>query len=325
MKNKKPLEPVFKQKLGLTIGAFFLSLLLWVFVVSENEYTMILDLPIEARNLNAQKAHREEVPSFATVKIKGMGRELFKTYLLKAFSGIKLVLDLEGISKDYEFVLNDYFKKNPQKVVLPLNSNISFVEVVYPNKIKISLDKFSSKKVPILSNLSIKTASGYILVGKGKLYPSEIEIAGPEEELELINHIETEYDTLHGLINSVENTLKLKSLGKLINYSHYKIKIKLNIQQISERIIVDIPVKIISVPQKIRAFPSPQTVSLTVIGGMNRIANLDPEEIIISVNFNEWNIQKQFYEPKVIIPSDLLEWRDLSPRNIEVAVAREIQ
>jgi YbbR domain-containing protein len=296
-----------------------------VFVVSENEYTMILDLPIEARNLNAQRAHKEEVPSFATVKIKGMGRELFKTYLLKAFSGIKLVLDLEGISKDYEFILNDYFKKNPQKVVLPLNSNISFVEVVYPNKIKISLDKFSSKKVPIISNLSIKAASGYVLVGKGKLYPSEIEIAGPEEELELINHIETEYDTLHGLINSVENTLKLKSLGKLINYSHNKIKFKLNIQQISERIIVDIPVKIISVPQKIRAFPSPQTVSLTVIGGMTRIANLDPKEIIISVNFNEWNIQKQFYEPKVIIPSDLLEWRDLSPRNIEVAVAREIQ
>ena len=30
MKNNKPLEPVFKQKLGLTIGAFFLSLLLTV-------------------------------------------------------------------------------------------------------------------------------------------------------------------------------------------------------------------------------------------------------------------------------------------------------
>ena len=34
---------------------------------------------------------------------------------------------------------------------------------------------------------------------------------------------------------------------------------------------------------------------------------------------------KQFYEPKVEIPQDLLEWGDLSPRNLELAVAREIK
>ena len=65
-------ESNFTEKIGLTLGAFGLSLLLWTFVVSENEYTMLLDFPIEARNLNVLKAHKEEVPSFATVKIKGV-------------------------------------------------------------------------------------------------------------------------------------------------------------------------------------------------------------------------------------------------------------
>ena len=129
------------------MGAFGLALLLWIFVVSENKYTLVLDLPIEARNLNAQKAHKEEVPPSASVRLRGTGRDLFKSLLLKNFAGFKLVLDLEGISQEYEFILNDYFEKYPQKVVLPLNYNLSFVEVVYPNRIKISLDEYSSKLI----------------------------------------------------------------------------------------------------------------------------------------------------------------------------------
>ena len=46
---KKPIDSLFNQRIALSLGAFGLALLLWIFVVSENEYTMILDLPIEAR------------------------------------------------------------------------------------------------------------------------------------------------------------------------------------------------------------------------------------------------------------------------------------
>ena len=45
----------------------------------------------------------------------------------------------------------------------------------------------------------------------------------------------------------------------------------------------------------------------------------------IQINFKDWNLDNQFYEPLVTLPPDLLEWRDLSPRNLEVAVAREIE
>ena len=138
---KKPIDSLFGQRIVLTLGAFGLALLLWIFVVSENEYAMVMDLPIEARNLSAQKAHREEVPQFASVRLKGTGRDLFKAFLLKKYAGFKLVLDLEGISQEYEFVLNEYFEKYPQKIVLPSKYNVSFVEVVYPNRIQISLDE----------------------------------------------------------------------------------------------------------------------------------------------------------------------------------------
>ena len=325
MNLKRPIESLFKQKIYLSIGAFGLALLLWIFVVSENEYTMVIDLPIEARNLNVQKAHKKEVPPFASVRLRGTGRDLFKSFILKNFAGFKLVLDLEGISKEYEFILNEYFEKYPQKVVLPLNYNVSFVEVIYPNKINISLDEYLVKKVPIISNISIKPAPGYILVGQPTIAPEILEIAGPKRELALINHVETLVDTISGIISTFQGNMPLKSLGRLIEYSQDDIEITLDVQEISERIIADIPVKITNIPSRIRVFPSPQTVSLTVVGGINRIAKLIPEEIDVIINFNKWNHQVQFYEPHVIIPNDILDWKDISPKNLEIAVAREIK
>ena len=325
MKLNKPIESLIGQKLSLLIGALGLALLLWIFVVSQNEYTLILDLPIEARNLNVQKAHKEEVPPSASVRLRGTGRDLFKSFLLKNFGGFKLVLDLEGISKEYEFVLNDYFEKFPQKVVLPLNYNLSFVEVVYPNRIKISLDDYSSKSVPIISNLHIKPAPGFLLVGDQIIRPEKIDIAGPKKDLALINHIETIYDTINGLTSFYSGEIKTQSLGRLIKYSTNYVEISLDIQNISERIIADVPVIVVNIPDKIRVFPSPQTVSLTVIGGVNQISNLIPTDIKVIVDFDDWSHLKQFYEPKVSIPKNLLDWRDISPKNVEIGVAREIK
>ena len=325
MKLNKPIESLIGQKLSLLIGALGLALLLWIFVVSQNEYTIILDLPIEARNLNVQKAHKEEVPPSASVRLRGTGRDLFKSFLLKNFGGFKLVLDLEGISKEYEFVLNDYFEKFPQKVVLPLNYNLSFVEVVYPNRIKISLDDYSSKSVPIISNLHIKPAPGFLLVGNQIIRPEKIDIAGPKKDLALINHVETIYDTINGLTSFYSGEIKTQSLGRLIKYSTDYVEISLDIQNISERIIADVPVIVVNIPDKIRVFPSPQTVSLTVIGGVNQISNLNPTDIKVIVDFDDWSHLKQFYEPKVSIPKNLLDWRDISPKNVEIGVAREIK
>ena len=137
------------KNIAFPVGAFLLATILWLFVVSGDQYTMIIDLPIEARNLNAQKAYLEEVPAYASVMLKGKGRDLFKSFLLQQYAGFKLVLDLDGISQEYEFILNEYFEKNPRKIVIPPSHNVTFVEVVYPNRVKIKLDEIMKKSVPV--------------------------------------------------------------------------------------------------------------------------------------------------------------------------------
>ena len=313
----------FFKNIAFPVGAFLLAVLLWLFVVSGEQYTMMLDLPIEARNLNSQKTYLEEVPGYASVILKGRGRDLFKSYILQNYTDFKLVLDLDGISQEYEFILNDYFEKNPRKVVIPPSHNVSFIEVVYPNRIKISLDEVMEKKVPIISNVWSVVKDGYIQIGNTQFEPDSLIIIGPKVELNKINKVYTTKDTLLSLTKSSSGMIDLISQNRLIKYSQKKINYFINVQQISERIIVDIPVKVINKVKGIRVFPSPQTISLTVVGGVSQIANIKPNDISVIVDFKSWKLEKNFYTPKIAVPFDILNWKDLSPRTIELGVARE--
>ena len=313
----------FFKNIAFPVGAFFLAMLLWLFVVSGDQYTMMLDLPIEARNLNSQKTYLEEVPGYASVILKGKGRDLFKSYILQNYSDIKLVLDLDGISQEYEFILNDYFEKNPRKVVIPPSHNVSFIEVVYPNRINIKLDEIMEKKVPIISNIRSLVKDGYLQIGNTQFEPDSLIIIGPKVELNKINEVHTAKDTLFNLSKSIRGTIDLISQNRLIKFSLRKINYFLDVQQISERIIVDIPVNVINKVRGIRVFPSPQTVSLTVVGGVNQIADIEPNDISVIVDFKSWKLEKNFYIPKIAVPFDILNWKDLSPRTIELGVARE--
>ncbi len=313
----------FFKNIAFPVGAFFLAMLLWLFVVSGDQYTMMLDLPIEARNLNSRKTYLEEVPGYASVILKGKGRDLFKSYLLQNYADFKLVLDLDGISQEYEFILNDYFEKYPRKVVIPSSHNVSFVEVVYPNRIKIKLDEVMEKEVPVVSNIWSSVKDGYVQIGDIQLDPDSLTIIGPKVELNKLDEVYTIKDTLLNLTKGSRGMIDLISKNRLIKYSLKEINYFIDVQQISERIIADIPVKVINKVKGIRVFPSPQTVSLTVIGGVSQIADIKPIDILVIVDFNSWNLEKNFYTPQITVPFDILNWKDLSPRTIELGVARE--
>ena len=312
------------QKIGIRLGAISLASLLWIFVISENIYLIVVDMPVEARNLPARHALKEEVPEYAKVRLRGTGRSLFKTILLSRFiPGFKLVLDLERISEEYDFILNDYFERYPQKVSIPSNFDVSYVEVIYPKSIHISLDEYKEKTVLVVPKIQIKTAPGFAIVGKPIISPNKVKIAGSRNIVEDISFVETISDTLINSNSPISINLTIKSeRGEVIEYTPKTVSFKQSIQSISERIISEIPVQILNVKSDVQAFVSPQTVSLTVIGGSDFISNLKPENLIISVDFNDWNPKKQFYDLNVKTSEDVISWMDLSPQNIELVVTK---
>ena len=327
MKESNFINFLINKQFGARIGSFGLAVFLWLFVVSNNYYTTIINIPIEVRNLNERKkAYKKEIPQIANVRFKGKGRSIIKTLLLKDFvKDFKLVIDLDRIAEEYSFYLNEYYNRYPQKVSIPSAFELQYVEVIYPDSIYISLDEYMVKNVPIKSKIVINPTPGYIKVGKPSLDSSLVTIAGAKNAIQSIDYIYTVNDTFDNIDIPFNKKVSLERINNtLIEYSFLNVNYNQDIQAISERIITGVPVLIKNNLKGLVVRKNPSTVSLTVVGGINYIAKIEPSDIIVSIDLTYlWSPKKQFYEPKIIVPDQIDSWKDLTPRNIELAVAKE--
>ena len=305
--------------------SFVIAFVFWFFIKSEDTYTVNLDIPLVARNLQEQKTYKEEVPESIFVTLKGTGRSFIWLRVFSNFYGddFKAVIDLSSITDEYNFELDSYYKENPEKIVLPSSLDLQFVEVLNPRNVQIKLQRYLVKKVPIESQILVSTEPGYIALG-GQFSPDSISIGGPEEAVNKIDFVFTEKDTLVDLVASINGNWSILNPNKLVSFDPKKVDALIDIQPISETIITGIPVELINKPNDVNVFVNPATVSLTIVGGLKQIANIIPEDINVIIDFDLWNSEKQFYSPKIKLPDYLIEWKDLSPNNLEILVIKEI-
>ena len=327
MKESNFITFINSKQLGARLGAFGLAIFLWLFVVSNNNYSTIINIPIEVRNLNERKkAYKKEIPQIAKVRFKGKGRSIIKSLILKDFvKDFKLVIDLDRISEEYNFFLNDYYNRYPQKVSIPSTFELQYVEVIYPDSIHISLDEYMVKNVPVKSNIVINPSPGYIKIGKPILDSGLVTIAGAKNAVQSIEYIYTTNDTFNNIDMPINAQVSLETINNtLIEYSFLKLSYFQDIQPISERIISGVPVTIKNNLKGLVVRKNPSTVSLTIVGGLDYISEIQPTDISVTIDFTyQWSPKMQFYEPRVVVPDEILSWKDLTPRNIELAVAKE--
>ncbi len=305
--------------------SFVIAFVFWFFIKSEDTYTVNLDIPLVARNLQEQKTYKEEVPESIFVTLKGTGRSFIWLKVFNNFYGddFKAVIDLSSITDEYNFELDSYYKENPEKIVLPSSLDLQFVEVLNPRNVQIKLQRYMVKKVPIESQILVSTEPGYIALGE-QFSPDSISIGGPEEAVNKINFVFTEKDTLFELVASVNGNWSIINPNKLVSFDPKKVDALIDVQPISETIITGIPVELINKPNDVNVFVNPATVSLTIVGGLKQITNILPEDINVIIDFDFWNSEKQFYSPSIKLPDYLIEWKDLSPNNLEILVIKEI-
>ena len=305
--------------------SFVIAFIFWFFIKSEDTYSVTTSIPLVARNLQEQKTYKEEVPESIIVSLKGSGRAfIWLRFFDNFYEDYKAVIDLSSIADEYNFELDQYYKNNPEKIVLPTSLDLEFVEVISPRNIKINLDQYLVKKVPIMSEIMVTTSAGYIQVGE-VFSPDSISIGGPQEIVDTIDFVKTQKDTLVDLVSSVESEFLIINPDIVVDFDPKKVKGFINIQPISETIVTGIPVKLINKPNDINVFVNPATVSLTIVGGLDQIAKIGSTDIEVLINFEKsWSPDKQFYSPEVKIPDSILEWKDLSPNNLEILVIKEI-
>ena len=199
--------------------SFLIAFIFWFFIKSEDNYLVSQKIPLVARNLQEQKTYKEEVPDHIIVTMRGSGRSFIWLTLFENFyDDYRAILDLSSIADEYNFDLNNYYRENPTKIVLPTSLDLEFIEVVSPRNIIINLDQYLVKKVPIKSQLLVSTEPGYVQVGDPLFSPDSISIGGPQEIVNGIEFVKTEKDTFLNLNVSLEDDLFIINPNKLVDF-----------------------------------------------------------------------------------------------------------
>ena len=315
----------FSDNLSIKISSLIIALTLWLFVVTGSEYVHVVKIPIHLRNLQQGRILANEIPKFAELRMRGTGRQFLNNQLTTAFADMGIMLEMGRIRFYYEFALEPYLKNYPDRLVMPRDFGLELVEIISPDTVKIKLDSYLEKVVPVRPRVTISTDPGYIQVGKTKTIPSEVTISGPSSLISEISESFTAEINFEARKNSVKETMDLNVSNKsLIKLEPAEVELRANIQSIGERRLEGIEVQVRNVPENLKAIVNPMTVSLDLQGGIAFLSGLTGGDIDATIDYaTDWLENKRMYSLKIVVPEDVINWSGPNPSEVEVIVIRE--
>ena len=311
--------------MSIKISSLIIALTLWLFVVTGSDYVHVVKIPIHLRNLQQGRILANEIPEFAELRMRGTGRQFLNNQLTTVFADMGIMLEMGRIRFYYEFALEPYLKNYPDRLVMPRDFGLELVEIISPDTVKIRLDSYLEKVVPVRSMVSISTDPGYIQVGKTETTPSEVTISGPSSLINEISESFTAEINFEARKNNVKETMDLNVSNKsLIKLEPAEVELTANIQSIGERRLEGIEVQVRNVPENLKAIVNPMTVSLDLQGGIAFLSGLTGGEIDATIDYaTDWMENKRMYSLKIVVPEDVIKWSGPNPSEVEVIVIRE--
>ncbi len=315
----------FSENLSIKLSSLILAITLWLFVVTGSDYVHVVKIPIRLRNLQSGRILAEEIPDFAEVRMRGTGRQFLNNQLTTPFADMGIMLEMGRIRFYYDFALESYLNKHPDRLEMSRDFGLELVEIISPDTVKVRLESYLEKVVPVRPKITISTDDGYIQVGKTETTPSNVTISGPFSLISEISEIFTEEINFEARKNNVKETMDLKVSNKsLIKVDPLEVLLMASIQSIGERKLEGIEVRVRNVPENLKAIVNPTTVSLDLQGGIAFLSGLTGEDIDATIDYaTDWTENKRMYSLKIDVPEDVINWSGPNPSEVEIIVIRE--
>ena len=260
---------------GVKLGAGLLAAALWFHAVTERAYRRELDVPLVVENPDAAPGRpiviASPVPPTVRIAVFGGGKDLLrasgKDFLLRVQTpsgpaGRRVTLRLEAAQVEAHSDLD-----------------LSVEEVLRPTELSVLLDHSEERLVPVRLRLGLRPAESYTQVGPARLEPDSVRVRGPRSHLRDIVAIDTDSLVRTDLRDAIDFELDLQvPSGRLLQLSQERVRVAVDVQELAEYELLNVPVTVIGGPQG--AVAEPSRVTVRVRGGADLIGGLDPETAI---------------------------------------------
>ncbi|MFZ1081056.1 MAG: hypothetical protein WAO19_03935 [Candidatus Kryptoniota bacterium] len=304
-----------EKKTHVIVASIILSILVWLSVSMNNEYSVALRLPFRVSDLPDNIALANVVPRTILVRVRGTGWQIASSYLSTNSS-----IDVDASNLDNRRIV---LTSRELGYSLDLGSAAEVVSFT-PDTVAITLDTIISKLVPVVTTkIGVAPRSGFTVVGQPEITPDSITISGARSVVNKINSWQTEPKKFRNVINEIDTKLPLSdSLSGLVKLSTQEANVKIDVEQIAENTYKNIPIHILNNKDSTKILLLPPAIDLTIRGGINTMSDLTPDSFGVTVDYNDLaNSASSHIRPNVELPATL-QLITIQPDSIEFVIRK---
>lgn len=275
----KRINGLFKSKSFL--GSIVFAGALWAYTSLNYEYNPYIKIPLSVK-LPSSKAIENPLPETVSIKVKGVGWQLF--YLIFFNNAKKCSVDLSDkeILEDEYIVTRTDFLKGIQNVV-----DVEPIDVL-PESIKLKLGKISTYFVPVSVAINVNPKDGFVAMNELHISPDSIGITGNDKIVRNIKYWATKKVDLSNLNQTQTFPIELSdSLNSIIKLSRKTVDVTVNIDLEADMTIYDIPVMIKGGNLPKYHSIKPDKVSVVVYGGIDKISKINYKNLIAYIDYKD--------------------------------------
>ncbi len=242
-----------------------------------------MDLPLEITSPTGY-AIATELPESIHARFSGVGWRLM---LMNLASKSRFKLDLTERDTKNLTAGKFYITKEDLALSSTLPSDVKLIKMV-PDSLGIQFSREMTKKMPVDLRLDVTPAAGYIIVGDPLIAPAQLTLKGSSVLLDSLRSFPTKILKAHNIRETFTKTLELSDTLKdeITSLSVSAINVRITVEAIAERVFKEIPISVEALPPDRDLLLNPGSISVTLRGGVDQLAKLDPMTVRAKVIYD---------------------------------------
>jgi hypothetical protein len=295
----------------LFIFSVFIAFFLWFYVRLSSTFQVTVAVPIQVANLKEEHTVVSDIPESIHVLFEADGRTLLG---LKYFYDVKYVIDAAQ-KENFDVIPGkriDYIK-------LPNNVEAIALSIPVKDTLRIMTERYVKKIVPVIPNLQVSCAAGYVMVGNARTIPDSVSLRCPVSYKDSVEFVHTRKIELSNLSADEEVAVELAEV-KLpkVRVKKSTIQVFMDIQPLGETVLENLPIRLINVPEDVNAIVQPSTFSIKIRGGVDYLASLSRDSVYAVIDYA---MEQKFAstQPRltVLAPRDV-SWSQITPSRFNI-------
>lgn len=309
-----------KNKIPKTFISFLIaSILIWLLITLSKEYVITINFPVKYEGISQNKILQVAPKENIEIIVKASGFKILKTRL----NSKKITINA-GIATRKKGTKYYLLTKNQQGSIQKQLPNGLDLQEIIKDTLYLDLGSLVTKKVPVKPNLSLNFHVGYDLSEPLKITPDSILVFGPETYISKLDKIELLPLSLEDIKTDFEEKVNIKIPANIKNlkFSDTKVTITGKIENFTEGVL-EVPYKIINVPEGITVNTLSKTVSISFIIGLNNFNKINKNSFQVVCDFT--NAEKNnlsYFIPKLLNKPDLIKSYKIVPNKIDFLIEK---